>query len=228
MTDSLPHPPRLDPRLSLVASLVPKCHIAADIGADHGKLSAFLLMSGRCDRMIVSDISKVSRQKARDLFVEKGILKQVIQSGENGLHALSEPVDCIIICGMGGKLIAEILAQPVNLHGAKLILSAQSDLHILRDAIVKKTYCIQQEYIIKSSGRFYRVIETEQGEDSLTESERLLGKNLNRKNQNLIHEYLNWQLQVSKDWRNGTKLLYRQYIKEALKIYGCKPTVSNH
>ena len=102
-------PPRLDARLRLVADCVPPCALAADIGADHGKLSAWLLWQKRCDRMIVSDISAASRAKARALFNRLGLLERVAFSQAPGLYALSQPVQAVIISGLGGGTMAEML-----------------------------------------------------------------------------------------------------------------------
>lgn len=44
MYQTLPH---MDERLKAVMSLVPACDTAADIGADHGRLSCNLLYSGK-------------------------------------------------------------------------------------------------------------------------------------------------------------------------------------
>ncbi len=58
--------------------------LAADIGADHGKLTAWLLLSGRCQRMIASDISPAAREKARVLFERRGISDWVLIRGMTG------------------------------------------------------------------------------------------------------------------------------------------------
>ena len=58
----------LDARLARAFEMVPECRVCADIGADHGFLSAQLLMSGRVQRMHICDISAPSLDKARRLF----------------------------------------------------------------------------------------------------------------------------------------------------------------
>jgi len=117
--------PALDRRLSRIAEQVPVCDLAADIGADHGKLSCHLLHTGRVKRMIVSDISQHSRDKARDLFIRHRLMDRVSLSAADGLHALDgQKADAVIIAGMGGALIARILQQDVDVQGALLLLGA--------------------------------------------------------------------------------------------------------
>ena len=58
----------LDPRLTALADLCPACRVFADIGTDHGRLGAYLLQVGRCDRALLTDISTPSLEKARKLI----------------------------------------------------------------------------------------------------------------------------------------------------------------
>lgn len=50
-------PVMLDERLSLACDLYPVCRLAADIGTDHARLPAALLQRGRCQHMVLTDIS---------------------------------------------------------------------------------------------------------------------------------------------------------------------------
>ena len=60
--------PQLDARLQAVAALFTPCETGADIGADHGKLSCYLLAHNICKKMIVTDISAGSLSKAKQLL----------------------------------------------------------------------------------------------------------------------------------------------------------------
>lgn len=217
MTDSFTWLPRLDERLGAIASEVPACKLAADIGADHGKLACWLLASERADRMVVSDISKQSRDKARDLFMRYDVLDRAEIRSENGLYALRdrEP-DAVIIAGMGGGLIREILDQPVDLKGARLILSAHTELPLVRDALLRRRYSIIKELLLKASGRYYRVISAVPGEQKLSESERELGFNLRGTSSARVKDYLLWQMKVSETWQGERGETYRKLLMEAL------------
>lgn len=210
--------PRLDARLACVASQVPPCALAADIGADHGKLSCWLLASGRAERMIVSDISKPSRDKARDLLLEHELLDRARISGEDGLMALegSRP-DCVIIAGMGGGLVAGILSQDVPLTAGRLVLSAQTELPLVRTALMNRGYRILFETLVKSGGRYYRVLTAEPGEQLLTERELELGINLQAAPGTSLKDYLDWQMKVAGEWQGEKGERYRAFLKEELE-----------
>lgn len=85
-------------------------HLAADIGCDHGRLSVALLQQGRADRVIASDISAPSLQKATELAALCGLGSRLTTVLSDGMaHLGPDEADAIAICGMGGELIARIL-----------------------------------------------------------------------------------------------------------------------
>ncbi len=208
--------PLLDARLSCIAQQVPVCRVAADIGADHGRLSCWLLAKGRCDKMIVSDTSPLSRGKARDLFISYGLMERVILSGEDGLKALHGSPEAIIICGMGAGSIIGILSQEVPLQGARLILSAQTELPLLREAVGKKGYCIQKEHVGRANGRFYLIMSAEPGRQRLTDTQRALGINMTDTPSASVRDYLLWQQTIAGCWRGLAGEMYRGMIQEVL------------
>lgn len=212
--------PRLDARLACIAQQVPVCELAADIGADHGKLSCWLLLSGRVRRMIVSDISKTSREKARDLFVSYGLMEQVCLTGADGLHALRGRPQTIIIAGMGGNLLQSILLQDVCLDGARLVLSAHTELPLVRDALVERRYQILHETLVLADGRYYRVITAEPGYMTLTAKQRIMGIHVRASAGVSLEAYYRWQMQVAASWRGHRGMAYRTYLKEELNKNG--------
>lgn len=208
--------PYLDVRLAAIAAEVPHCHLAADIGADHGKLSCWLLKAGRVRHMIVSDISKTSRDKARDLFMEHDVSDRVTLSGEDGLFALQGKPQAVIIAGMGGGLVSGILRQGVDLHKATLIVSAHTELPLVRDALIDREYHISKEQLIRSGGRYYRVITAQPGKQTLIEAQRELGVNVIDTPSASLIDYYRWQLEIAQSWRGERGESYRKLVKEAL------------
>lgn len=209
-------PPRLDARLQQIADCVPHCARAADIGADHGKLSAWLLWNGRCQRMIVSDVSEVSRAKARALFHRLGLTDRVSISAADGLYALTEPVDAVMISGMGGGSIAGILSQEVDLHGAELILGPHTEFPRLRETLARRGYRIVHEYVVRAEGRFYLVWHARPGEMRLSAKERAIGVNLRATRTASPADYLRWRLEVAGSWQGAEAEAIRGWIKEMI------------
>lgn len=100
----------LDARLAAVAAKVRPGVSVADIGCDHGKLSAFLAQSGKSPRVIAADLRPEPLAKARDTVRRAGQAERVECRLGNGLSVIfAEEVQDIVIAGMGGETIAEIL-----------------------------------------------------------------------------------------------------------------------
>ncbi|MEG0768259.1 MAG: tRNA (adenine(22)-N(1))-methyltransferase TrmK, partial [Clostridia bacterium] len=88
----------------------------------------WLLESNRCMRMTVADISADSLRKARTLFEGRTLNQRVTFAVADGLEALTEPVDVVIIAGMGAQTMLHILtAGQDQLADAVLVLQTHTD-----------------------------------------------------------------------------------------------------
>ncbi len=103
--------PILDERLSLIAGLVRQGSTVADIGADHGYLVTWLIKQGICPQGFACDINEMPLARSRRTVERYGVADRVRLVLSNGLECLQEnDADDIVIAGMGGDLIAKILA----------------------------------------------------------------------------------------------------------------------
>ena len=59
---------RLDERLRCALEMLQGAEAVADIGCDHGKLTAALLLEGGCERVVAGDISPECLDKTRRLI----------------------------------------------------------------------------------------------------------------------------------------------------------------
>ncbi|MBQ1374724.1 MAG: SAM-dependent methyltransferase, partial [Clostridia bacterium] len=149
----------LDPRLSMIARLVGPCECYADIGCDHGRLGAFMLQKGLCQRAVLTDISEPSLAKARALMDHLDLADRVTFAVGDGARALREPVDAVVIAGMGGATIAQIVRDGrENLGGARLILQPNVAAPQLRQALSECGYAIFDEHVARDGRRNYVII----------------------------------------------------------------------
>ena len=188
--------PKLDARLMAVASLVPICAMAADIGADHGRLSCYLLGMGICQGMIVSDISEDSLRKAKTLLNRHGLAERARFVVADGLQAVQEPVAAVIIAGLGGKTISDMLAQSVRTGQAALLLSAHTQTQLLRTALMRMGYMIAQELVVRDDSRYYTVIQAKPGRVDYTVRELFIGPALRGTQSAKVSDYLLWRSRV--------------------------------
>jgi len=208
--------PKLDARLSTVSSLVPLCALAADIGADHGRLSCHLLGRDICQHMIVSDISEDSLKKARKLLQKHGLQERAHFVVADGLQAVQEPVDAVIITGLGGQSIAEMLLQSAHLGQASLILSAHTQTELLRTRLMQAGYTIVQELIARADNRYYTVMLAQRGQADYSAKELFIGPTLRGTHSAKVSDYLLWRSKVLACARS-CESLQKQWLREEIE-----------
>lgn len=206
--------PLLDTRLLCIAGLVPTCDIAADIGADHGRLSCHLLANNICRHMIVSDISPDSLSKSRHLLALHSLDHRADFVVADGLDAImNPPVDAVVIAGMGGRTIADILKKHDRIGNAKLIVSAHTDNYLLRQRLFEYGFCFEEEVVIRSNGRFYTVLTARRGQCNYTQRELYIGPTLSG---DCLLDYLEWRKNVVGICRDRASKLHLGWLIEEI------------
>ena len=154
----------LDARLRAAARLVRPGHRAADIGCDHGKLSAALVCGGRCPSVIAADLRPGPLSVARANIQAAGCADRVELRLGDGLEVLRPgEVQDIVIAGMGAETICEILekASWVRDPALRLVLVPATKHSILRRWLCREGFALRQESLARVSGRWYAVMAAE-------------------------------------------------------------------
>lgn len=194
-------PTALTPRLEAAASLVGDGSFA-DIGSDHAYLAIKLALErGVCG--VATDLREGPCERARKNVRQYGLCDKIKIYCRAGLDQVEEfAPDNIIICGMGGELIAEILENseyPKSSH-CRLILQPMSMQDKLRRYLAREGYAISDERVVYDSGKYYQLIAAKYtGESSsLDEVEALLGPlNLKRAAESLSETDRGWLMSVA-------------------------------
>ncbi len=130
----------------------------ADVGCDHGYCSEYALKTDKFKRVIFSDISKGSLQKAKDLlapFVEAGRAIPILGDGFLGVP---KHTDEVLIAGMGGsEMIAILSNEKYGFLPKRFILQPMHDGEKLRRFLVEKGCFIERDYTFED-GKFYELI----------------------------------------------------------------------
>lgn len=194
----------LDERLSLAAALYEPCALGADIGTDHGLLPCHLLRENICQRMIFADVSPKALRHAQEQVKHQHLEERATLICADGLDALTEPCGCVSVMGMGGETIASILTRGQDkLQGAVLVLSAHTDLHLVRQAVQDIGYHIVREELCRAAGRFYVVWRAEPGAAVLSDEEIRFGPLLMQTMTPMLREYITWRMAVLGDRLRG-------------------------
>ena len=150
---------KLSKRLEIIASIVPKS-VVADIGSDHGKLMIELFNSGKITKGYAVENKKGPYSRLVKALEEEGIIDNVVPMLSDGISELPKCVTTVVIAGMGGKLIVNILKKDLSkLENVQtLVIDAHSNLPYVREEISKLGFQIAEEIIVKEDGIFYEII----------------------------------------------------------------------
>jgi tRNA (adenine22-N1)-methyltransferase len=144
---------KLDARLAACAALVRRGKSVADIGSDHARLPVFLWQSGWTD-IIASDIKSGPLEFAKKTIEKFGAegVKLVLSDGFENLP----PRDDVIIAGMGGETIAEILADCKHKDAqTRFILQPMTKQDRLRNNLDAMGFEIIGEHAAACGGKNY-------------------------------------------------------------------------
>lgn len=153
--------PQLDGRLSAAMEMVRQGSRAADVGTDHGRLALRLVLEEKCPLVYASDLRREPLEKARRLVARFGFEDRVICRLTDGLEGfLPQEVDDVILAGMGGETIAQIIQRaPWLQDGSKqLVLVPTTSPDLLRAFLARQGFSVIQERAVEAKGRFYGVL----------------------------------------------------------------------
>ena len=188
----------LSRRLYAVASKVTKGNRLADIGTDHGYIPIYLVKEGICPSAIAMDVNQGPLDRADAHIREYGFEEKIGTRLSNGLEKLNpEEADSIVIAGMGGALMTDILTRGIHVieAGKELILQPQSEIFKVRHFLHDNGYQILNEQILKEDGKYYFIIKAVPGQQQY--SEEFLyeyGECLLKEKDALMKEYLEREL----------------------------------
>lgn len=148
---------RLSKRIYRLAESVPHGNTAADIGTDHGYVPMLLIKNDISPRVIMSDISEGSLSKAKETFGLCGLTVDPadFRIGDGLATVKYGEVDTIIIAGLGGHTIVDILDANVSKSRSfdTLILQPRKHSGSLRYYIYTHGWDIEREHLAEE-GKF--------------------------------------------------------------------------
>lgn len=150
----------LNDRLLGCSEFVTRGGIACDVGTDHAYLASYLAMNGISKHVYACDIALGPLEAARSTVSKLGLSDKVTIIQSDGLDNVpNENVTDVIIAGMGGELITDIVLRADWLkRGVNLVLQPQSKASELRKALCENGYEIKSEKAFPDRDFCYPVI----------------------------------------------------------------------
>jgi len=191
----------LSERLKAIADFVPKNSIVGDVGTDHGYLPVYLIENGIAKKVIGTDISPNSLQKIIQLVESKGLKNRIDIRLGNGLEVFKPfEIDTLVISGMGGLLIRDILDanKEITTSITNFILQPNIASRELREYLYDNNFEIIDEKLVKEFDKFYEIIWAKKGKGYLKESFYLeIGEKLILNQDPLLKEYISHKISIT-------------------------------
>ncbi|MDR1017131.1 MAG: class I SAM-dependent methyltransferase [Lachnospiraceae bacterium] len=185
---------KLSTRLTNIASLVNRGDNVADIGTDHGLLPIYLVSNNISNKVIAMDINKGPLLSANKNIEENNLTDKIETRLSNGFEKLNiGEVDCAVIAGMGGSLVANIIRENINIAKSLkyLIVSPQSEIDKFRETMRDLGFKVIDEKIVFDSEKYYFIMKYQIGlEEELSLKEKHFGRILLKKKDKTLLEYL--------------------------------------
>ena len=142
----------LSPRLKTLYDITPMCDCFADIGTDHAYLPVYLCKNGKCKTAIASDIVKGPLERAKATIKKHNMEDKISIRLGGGVSTLErDEADVVLIAGMGGLIIADILKDGFDVLKTvkNIILQPMTAVSDLREYLYNNNWKIDKEYRIK-------------------------------------------------------------------------------
>lgn len=146
----------LDNRLTAAYELCREGKIAADVGCDHAQL-ACRLASNKSASVIASDVRQGPLDAAQRTVAQSGVhnVKLLLSDGLDEVDF----ADDVIICGMGGELIADIAERcRFKNEDTRFILQPMTKAEVMRKRLYAAGFDLLEERTAIDSGKTYSVM----------------------------------------------------------------------
>ena len=206
-------------RLKTIGDFVDFNDNVIDVGCDHALLSIYIYLN-KTHNIIASDINKNPLKEAEKNLKKYNLDGKIELRLSNGLEKFSSnEFDTIIISGMGGINIIDILSKDISKlsNTKKMIIQSNKDIPLLRKFISKLGFEISNEVLVKEHNIIYTIIVFVKSNKKIryNKTDLLIGPILKNSNDKLLNELLTKEL---KKRIKKLRLIPNKYLFARLKI----------
>lgn len=185
----------LSVRLQAVVDLVTKGKKVADVGCDHAYISIYMVEHKVARSVIAMDVNKGPLERARENIAKYGMEEHIQTRLSNGIQKLCPgEVDTLLIAGMGGPLMQEIImGNEEVLEGIEeLVLQPQSEIRDMRCFLPGIGFRIVEENMVLDEGKYYPMMRAVRSQDASEKKEVFLryGEHLLKEKNLVLKNYL--------------------------------------
>ena len=149
---------KINNRLQKISDFIIGEDRVIDIGCDHGLLGIYLVINKNIKKMVSSDLNQLPLNKAKENLLNYDLINKIELRLGDGLECVSNDLDTVIISGMGGETINEIL-KDINKYPniKKIVVSPNTDFSKTRKIISKLGFYLDKEDLVYEKKKYYLV-----------------------------------------------------------------------
>lgn len=202
---------KLSKRLISISNFIDDNSKVIDVGCDHALLDIYLFKNKKNISLIASDVRSGPLKQAKR-NIDKYDCDIKVKLGY-GISTIESDVDTVVIAGMGGDTIVDILNNDSNLlvNVEKMVLSPQSEWMKVRKVISSLGFYISNEILVEDGTKYYLIIEAKKGYKDYNDLELEYGPLL-LKNKSL--EFLSYYKKVLAEERKVLEKIPKEKIEE--------------
>jgi len=143
----------------MIADSVKPCKCVYDTGSDHAFIPIYLMQNDICKKAIAADINRGPMDVAFKNIKKFDLIGQIALALCYGIENAAG-CDCIIVAGMGGQLIVDILERHHSLakDASQLVLQPMNAPEKIRKYLWDNGYNIYYENLCSEKHKVYNVI----------------------------------------------------------------------
>ncbi len=154
-------------RLIKISSYVKENSKVIDVGCDHALLGIYLILNNKCSLVIASDINPKPLLKAKENVKKYHLEDKIIIKKAQGIESIEDDIDTVIIAGLGGMTICDILDNKYLKNVKYLILSPNNKEYLARKKVYKLGYVLKEESLVEYKNIIYPIGYYEKGKRRL-------------------------------------------------------------
>ena len=137
--------------------------ILADIGTDHALLPINAVTLG-----YVSSAQAIDNKQGPFVIAYSNVLKYELNNKievvlGDGINKIDSDVDCVVISGMGGSLVSDIILKDDKQNIKRFILQPNNDSNLVRKALSDIGFHIADELVFSDNNKIYDLIVADSG-----------------------------------------------------------------
>ncbi len=188
----------LTPRLRCVASFAEEGCRLADVGTDHAYIPIWLVQKGIAKSAIAMDINKGPLTRADENIKRFSLEDKVSTRLSNGLEKLCPgEADTVVIAGMGGMLINEILDAAKHVYSSvrRYILQPMTAVEETRTFLAENGFAIESEQLAQEDEKVYCILSVVRGKMEIPRKiDAYIGEKLVAAKDPLLSKYLDGKI----------------------------------